>query len=148
MNTQEITTRVIAISRQYNEMALSISKKLSTALDNNELDFSHFLSLNANLVQPLIIQSTKMVFDASIEVVADVEKDFQLIEEGATKLKKKINQLDKVEKVIEVAAGVLTAAALVTTFIAAPNPASALAAISSVGNLVGSLKKEDEDKGA
>lgn len=127
-------------------MALSISKKLSTALDNNELDFSHFLSLNANLVQPLIIQSTKMVFDASITVAADVEGNFQLIEAESTTLKKQINQLDKVEKIIEIAANVFTTATLVTTFIAAPNPASALAAVSSIGNLVGSLKKEDEDK--
>ncbi|GAB2541094.1 hypothetical protein [Spirosoma aerophilum] len=148
MNTQEITIRVIAISRQYNEMALFISKKLSTALDNNEIDFSHFLSLNANLVQPLIMQSTKMVFDTSISVVADVEKNFQRIEEGSTALKKQINQLGKIEKLIEVAANVLTTAALVTTFIAAPNPASALAAVSSVGKLVGSLKKEDDDKAA
>lgn len=145
MNRQEISATVVATSQLYNEMALSISQKLLADLQNNKIDFDHFMSVNANVVRPLTLASTKMVIDSSIAVFDGLDEHFQAILEGSTRLKDAINRLERVEKIIQTASLVLSTAALIVTFVAAPNLASATAAVSSIGNLVNSLKSDSED---
>ncbi|RAJ97605.1 hypothetical protein LX87_02508 [Larkinella arboricola] len=145
MNRQEISAAVIATSQLYNEMALSISQKLLADLQNNKIDFDHFMSVNANVVRPLTVASTKMLIDSSIVIIDGLDEHFQAILEGSTRLKDAINKIDQVEKIIQTASLLLSTAALIVTFVAAPNLASATAAVSSVGNLVNSLKSDSED---
>ncbi|MFD1142178.1 hypothetical protein ACFQ4C_13715 [Larkinella insperata] len=145
MNRQEISATVVATSQLYNEMALSISQKLLADLQNNKIDFDHFMSVNANVVRPLTLASTKMVIDSSIAVIDGLDEHFQAILEGSTRLKDAINRLERVEKIIQTASLVLSTAALIVTFVAAPNLASATAAVSSIGNLANSLKSDSGD---
>ncbi|MGV3561117.1 hypothetical protein [Larkinella arboricola] len=145
MNRQEISAAVIATSQLYNEMALSISQKLLADLQNNKIDFDHFMSVNANVVRPLTVASTKMVIESSIAIIDGLDEHFQAILEGSARLKDAINKIDQVEKIIQTASLLLSTAALIVTFVAAPNLASATAAVSSVGNLVNSLKSDSED---
>ena len=145
MNRQEISASVIATSQLYNEMALSISQKLLADLQNNKIDFDHFMSVNNNVVRPLTLTSTKMVIDTSIAIIDGLDEHFQAILEESTRLKDAINRIDQVEKIIQIASLVLSTAALIVTFVAAPNLASATTAVSSIGNLVNSLKADTDD---
>ncbi len=146
MNRQEITATVIATSQLYNEIALSISQQLLTELQNNRIDFDHFMRVNESLVRPLIVESTRMVVDSSIEVMEELDEPFEAILNGSNRLKKAIDRITRVEKIIEVTAGVLTTAALIVTFVGAPNPTSAVAAVSSLGKLINSLKPEKDEE--
>lgn len=144
MNRQEISATVIATSQLYNEIALTISQKLLADLQDKKIDFDHFMSVQANVVRPLIVASTKMVLDASIVVMDGLDEHFQAILEGSNRLKSKISKIANVEKIIQTASLVLSTAALIVTFVGAPNLVSAQAAVSSIGSLIGSLKPEDD----
>lgn len=139
MDRQKIVTHVIAICQTYNELATLISSRVSASFQRGEIDFDHFLNVHKNVIHPLIVQSAKITFDASVSITDDLEQNFQFIQDGSDFLKGEIEKIDKVEKIITSAALILTTAALVATFCAAPNIASALAAVESLSNVITNL---------
>jgi putative cell wall-binding protein len=146
MTTKEVTLATIDISHQYTQLATTISNELKKRLDQKEITFEHFVALHEQIVNPLIIQATKITFNSINQVAKELQPTFQEIKKGTEKLNADLDKISKVEKIITIAANILTSAALVAAFIAAPNPISAASVIAAIANLVDSLEADDKDE--
>lgn len=143
MDRQEIATTVIAIAQTYNELAASITAKVSASMQLGEIDFDDFVNVHNTVIHPLIVQSAKITFDASITITDNLDQHFKFIQEGSNFLKGEIDKIEKVEKIITAAALILTTAALVAAFCVAPNIASGLAAAESLATLIANFTPEE-----
>ena len=143
MATQKIVSSTIIVSRAYDEIATLLFDKASNALDRGEISYLHYQQIYENFYRPLIGYSFKMVLDETRDITNGLEEDFQAIEDGTAELKEHIKQIESVQKVVSVIGSILSTAALIATFVAVPNPASALSAISSLAALINGLKSSE-----
>jgi hypothetical protein len=89
-----------------------------------------------------------MVLDETRDIMNGLEEQFKDIEYNTLQLKERVEKIESIQKVIGVISSVLSTAALIATFIAVPNPTSALSAISSIGALIEGLKNDEDNSAA
>jgi hypothetical protein len=148
MISKEIVSTTILVSRAYDDIATSLFGKASKALKKGEITYVHYQQIYENFYRPLIGYSFKMVLDETRDIMNGLEEQFKDIEYNTLQLKERVEKIESIQKVIGVISSVLSTAALIATFIAVPNPTSALSAISSIGALIEGLKNDEDNSAA
>lgn len=142
MDVNKIIKSTISTSKSFNEIAMILSNFMDKELENGRIEFDVFISVHNNIIRPLIAQSNKIIFETSVILIDEIEKDFLLINESVEELKKQLIKIKKTQKIIAIAGAILTSVALVSTFVAAPAVVSALAALGSISSIITSIQEE------
>lgn len=139
MKTEELVKKSIAISSAFDGMATRIAQQAKSLLRQGEILYPEFKEIMDNYYQPLMGYSSKIVMDASNQIIDEMDQYLTEIEEATARLDQVAKELMTAEAIFSGVSFVLAAAASIATFATAPSKNTFISAFNMIKQAVKSI---------
>jgi hypothetical protein len=144
----DVTAQVktaIAISNLFDAIATKIFQQAKSERKKGNLTYVEYKQVAENYYLPLMSYATKIHIDTDNALTDAMSGKLDQIKDATTELSTAAKKIAKAEDIFQALTFVLASAAAVASFIAAPSPATAAAALSSISGAVGSINDIAQD---
>lgn len=139
MDIEKLVEQSLRMSRSVDAIATDLFQNAKRFRREGRITYEEYREVMNNFYLPLMSHASKILLDASIKIITNMDQYMNQLEASIENLKKASDRVEKVEDTFTAITYVLGVAAAVASFVAAPSPATFMAATSVLSGAIESI---------